>query len=156
MKNILKCFVVVILGFYLTTAAISCQDKTEPVPEPEVFDNEMVIDGVIHNLAHGELLKLEEHSPGVYYAPIYIVTDDFQRTESTISGVGHAMEITVVTNRLDYISPGAYTFKDDIYTSSVLVPNTFIAGVFMDWNLANFEVSGFYEEKSGSLTIDYQ
>lgn len=155
MKVALKLSGALIFGLFATLIH-SCKDKTDPISEPDEIKNELVVDGVSHALAHGEILRIEKIVDGKYYAPIYILSDGFTLTDVSVSGTGHAMELKVITDQSSHIRAGEYSFDPTLDTAQDVSPGTFIAGVFMDWHLATFAVSGFYKGKSGNLKIIYE
>ena len=144
-----------LLPVFLWVGWTGCSDREPTKSDPDPFRNELVIGDTVYALGYTELMRIEAVAPGVYFAPIYLCSEGIVVTSSEETGTGQVMELTVITDNAMHLEPGTYTFRDDIYSSEELIPGTFIAGVFRDWNLETWEVLGFYEGLDGTLTVDY-
>lgn len=111
----------------------------------------LTIEGTDYSLSHGEIAVSGEITPpgDVYGHLVYLLSSDFNLTETEVQGTGQLIELHFWTLSADYIEPGTYTIFDEENPDV----NTFINGFYKSLNRETNVCTNYYLGVSGTITV---
>jgi hypothetical protein len=103
-----------------------------------------------YDLVYGELIGIRDVVAGeVYVGPIYLLSTGFSLGNSSVTGIGQVIGLSLFFDSYLNIVPGTYTLDSEEPFPS----GTFNVDFYADFNMSTFGISALYRATSGTLTI---